>query len=374
MLSGGGARAAYQVGVLAAVAEHVPALEISILTGVSAGGINTVYLAAHPGPFRDAVGGLRREWEKLTPKQVYRVRPISLGRSAIRWIFQMLLRRGGPSTLKGLMDMSPLRTFLGACVKFDGIDANIRRNRLWAVALSATCYDTGKTVTFVQGARDVPMWERHMRVATRDRLRLDHVIASSAIPIAFPAVKLNGGFYGDGSVRQTAPLAPAIHLGARRILAIAMRAERPTPACSPSANAYPAAAQVMGTLLHSVFLDSLDTDAERLDRVNELLRAIPAGAPVPGGLRPVDLLMLRPSRDLGSLARGMDADLPAMVRMVLKGVGGEREESADFLSYLLFEPTYIKTVLELGYEDGRRQWPKVAAFLDRWEAERAVGR
>ncbi len=377
VLSGGGARAAYQVGVLSAIAEQAPELSISILTGVSAGAINTMYLAAHPGPFRDAVAGLRREWRTLTPDRVYRVRPVRLGSAALRWVLQMALRRrGSPSTVRGLMDMRPLRAFLDRCIRFGDIDANIRAGRLRAVALSATCYDSGKTVTFVQGAPDVEMWERHMRFATRAAITLDHLMASAAIPIIFPAVKLDGGFYGDGSVRQTAPLAPAIHLGARRVLAVAMRAGRPAPACAPESSDYPAAAQVMGTLLHSVFLDSLEADAERLDRVNELLRAIAPGTR-PRGLRPVDLLMLRPSRDLASLARGMDVELPRMVRMALQGVGGEREQSADFLSYLLFQPNYISTVMQLGYEDTREQWPLVNAFLDRWDAERsgrAVGR
>lgn len=378
VLSGGGARAAYQAGVLCAIAEAAPALEICILTGVSAGAINTLYLAAHPGPFSDAVTGLRREWERLTPDQVYRVRPIRLGRSVLRWVVQMLLRRRTAApTLKGLMDMGPLRQFLSECVDFDGIEANIRRGQPRAVALSATCYDTGKTVTFVQGGGDVEMWERHMRVATRTTITVDHLTASASIPLVFPAVKLDGAFYGDGSVRLTAPLAPAIHLGARRILAVAMRSSVPAPACTPGAGDYPAAAQVLGTLLHAVFLDSLDADVERLERVNELLRAIPAGARAPEKLRPVDLLIMRPSRDLGSLARGMEAQLPATVRTVLRSVGGEREQSSDLLSYLMFHPRYIGPVLELGYEDAKAHAREIDAFLERWEAERsgkAVGR
>lgn len=373
VLSGGGARAAYQVGVLCAIAEEAPGLAVPILTGVSAGAINTVFLAAHRGSFVEAVHELRDQWSTLTPDKVYRVRPIQLGRRLLRWVLQMLFRgRTSPSTVRGFMDMGPLRRFLDGCIDTTGIDANIEAGRLRAVALSTTCYNTGQTVTFVQGARDVTMWERHMRLATRVNVMLDHLLASAAIPIVFPAVKLGGAFYGDGSVRQTAPLAPAIHLGANRIIAIAMRAGRPTPGCAPEASDYPAAAQVLGTLLHSVFLDSLDTDAERLDRVNALLKALPSDREGPGGLKPVDLLLLRPSRDLGGLARGVHLELPRLVRAALRGLGGERVESADFLSYLLFQPSYIRSVMELGYEDARRQWEEIGAFLERPSA-RAVG-
>lgn len=363
VLSGGGARASYQVGVLSAIAERYPDLDIPILTGVSAGAINTVYLASHPGPFRQAVEGLRTEWGRLTPDRVYRIRPIHIGRALSHWVVNMVLRRGSPQpSLQGLMDMDPLRGFLAAAMPVEGIKRNIDSGRTRAVALSATCYSSGATVTFVQAASDVPIWERHMRVAQRTKITIGHLMASAAIPIVFPAVKLGDAFYGDGSVRQTAPLAPAIHLGARRIIGIAMRATAVTEACAPREQ-YPVAAEVFGMLFHSVFLDSLDADAERLELINALVRAASDPAAVPGGMRPVDLLLLRPSRDLGDLAKGCTVELPRLVQLVVSSVGGERARSSDFLSYLMFQPDYTGLLMELGYEDAMGRAGEIDEFL-----------
>ena len=363
VLSGGGARAAYQVGVLSAIAERCPDLAIHILTGVSAGAINTVYLASHPGPFRQAIEGLRTEWGRLSPGRVYRIRPVHLGRGMLRWLTNMILRSGpAQPSLRGLMDMDPLRGFLATCMPVEGIQRNIDAGRLRAVALSATCYDNGATVTFVQAARHVPVWERYMRVAVRTPITVGHLMASAAIPIVFPAVKLDGAFYGDGSVRQTAPLAPAIHLGARRIIGIAMRARTEPMVCNQMQD-YPVAAEVFGLLFHSVFLDSLDADVERLERVNALLRTLPERATAPEGMRPVDLLLFRPSRDLGALASGCSVELPRLVRLVVSSMGGGRANSADFLSYLMFQPEYTGLLMELGYEDAMQRADAIDEFL-----------
>ena len=366
VLSGGGARACYQVGVLAAITERVPDLEIPIVTGVSAGAINAASLASSPGSFSSAVGTLRREWKRLTTDQVYCVRPVSVFSSSFRWIFQMLLgRRSGPGVLRGLMDMSPLRRFLGDSIVLDGISRNIESGRLDAVALSSTSYTTGRTVTFVQSAEKVPMWERALRVSVRTDLRLDHILASAAIPIVFPAIKLADGFYGDGSVRQTAPLAPAIHLGARKLIAISMRMPRGPVWPSVPIGDYPAAAEVVSLLFNSVFLDSIDADAERLERVNQLVAALPAGYDPPTGLRAVDLLLLRPSRDIGELAKGYENNLPPFVRFVVRGLGGRRARASDLVSYLLFEPAFTETLMDLGYSDASAQWPEIERFIER---------
>jgi len=366
VLSGGGARAAYQVGALSAIAEISPRLSIPIVTGVSAGAINTVYLAAHQGAFHEAVGGLVREWKRLTPRRVYRVRPVHIGRAMLRWVFNMLVPHRVPRpALRGLMDADPLRGFLASCMDVDGIRKNVAAGRLRAAALSATRYATGETVTFVQGAPDLVLWERSMRVALRARLTVDHLMASASIPLIFPAVRVEGAFYGDGSVRQTAPLAPAIHLGAGRIVAISMRNRQPIghPA-SETESEYPVAARVFGLLMHSVFLDSLDADAERLDRFNELLALLPRGAAAPAGIRRVDLLMLRPSRDIGGLADDSAVRLPSTVRFLVSSIGGStRARTADFLSYLMFEPGYIGRLMELGYEDTMARRAEVAEFL-----------
>ncbi len=366
VLAGGGARAAYEVGVLAGVAERAPGLEFPIVTGVSAGAINAVHLAAHPGPLAAAVGALRAQWSRLVVERVYRIRPGRLARGLLLGAAHTALGRGGEAAaVRGLLDMSPLREFLGANLDFAQLDANIAAGRLRAAAVSATSYATGQTVTFVHGPPDAPTWQRALRYAVRSRLTLDHVVASAALPILFPAVRIGDGFYGDGSLRQTAPLAPAIHLGARAILVVTQRSDPerpPSPPPAPAPREYPALAEVIGLLLHAIFLDALEADAERLERVNRLVTALPE-AQRPDGLRPIRLLMLRPSRDLGALAAGCGVQLPPLVRWLVRGMGGQRATAVDFLSYLLFDPVYTNALTELGYADVRAQWPRIERFL-----------
>ncbi len=364
VLSGGGARAAYQVGVLAAVAERLPSLTIPIITGVSAGAINATYLAGHRGPLSRAVKELQGEWLRLTSDQVYRLPATGVAKAVARVVARRLRLRREPG-VHGLLDVRPLARFLRELVDFEGIDHNIEAGRLKALALSATSYATGETVTFVHGRPDAPIWQRAQRIAVRERVSVTHVLASCAIPIIFPAVRLDGGFYGDGSVRQTAPLSPAIHLGARRILAIGMRANT-TIAGEPAwrGQDYPSPAQVAALLLHSVFLDALDADVERAERINRLIDAFPPGTVLPGDLQPVKLFQIRPSRDLGALARGYVPRLPMLMDAIVRGIGGKEERGADFLSYLLFEPEYTGLLMELGHEDAVAQWPKLQELLD----------
>lgn len=359
ILSGGGARAAYQAGVLVALAELAPDLQLPIITGVSAGAINAMYLAQHPGPIALAANGLREQWDRLTSEQVYRARVGALVTGAVRGLFGGLAHQGaGGPAIHGLLDMQPLRHFLTRAVNLEGVRRNIAAGRLRAVALSATSYGDGCTVTFVEGADDVEPWTRAQRYAVPAHLTIDHVMASAAIPIVFPAVRLpNGGYYGDGSVRQTAPLAPAVHLGARRLIAVGMRATRPEQ--GTQRRDYPTSAEVLGLVMHSIFLDSLDADIERLERVNYLLKS----AGEPGDLRPVDLLLLRPSRNLGGMAREYPFAVPGAVRWVVRAMGGGRREGADFLSYLLFAPPFTTDLMDLGYHDTVGRKGRIEDFL-----------
>src|SRR2546426_10936727 len=367
VLAGGGARAAYEVGVLSAIAERAPGLEFPIVTGVSAGAINAVYLAAHPETLPAALGALRDEWRQLVPDRVYRIRPWRLGRALVRGVAGALLgTRGEGAVVRGLMDMSPLRDFLAARLNCDGIDAKIAAGRLRAVALSATAYLSGETVTFVHGPPDAPTWRRALRHAIRERLTLDHVMASAALPILFPAVRIGDEFYGDGSVRQMAPLAPALHLGARAVVAIGLATPR---AAGPHARAgaYPSAAEAMGLLFHAIFLDALEADAERLERLNRLLAVLPPGAAAPEGLRPVELLLLRPTRDLASLVAGQTRLLPPGVRLMIRALGGHRDAASELLSFLLFHPAHTSRLVEAGYEDVGAQWPLIERFFEKLE-------
>jgi NTE family protein len=364
VLGGGGARASYEVGILSAIADRVPTLEFPILTGVSAGAINAAYLAAHPGSFAEAVRALRADWLQLVADRVYRVRPLRVGPALLRVLAAFALRRRtDPATVRGLVDIQPLREFLAAIINFAGIDPKIAAGRLQAVALSATAYGSGETVTFVQGPPDAPTWQRAMRQGVRASLTLDHVMASAALPVLFPSVRLDGVFYGDGSVRQTAPLSPAIHLGARGILVITQQGDPRQPVTAAVPREYPTFAEVVGLLLHAVFLDALEADVERLERLNRLLARVPA-APPPEGLRPINLLVLRPSRNLGALARGSGATLPPLLRWGVRMMGGEQAAGADFLSYLVFDPAYTNTLIELGYADAQAGWERIERFLD----------
>ncbi len=363
VLSGGGARAAYQAGVVCAIADRAPQVNVPIITGVSAGAINAISLAAHPGTFAESAKSLRHEWAELTVDNVYRIQLEGVWRSALRWVGRRLLRRKRDTVVRGLFDMSPLCGFLGGRRDLATIERKIQSGALTAVALSATSYGTGETITFVEGVESLVMWERAQRKAVRERLSWDHVLASSAIPLLFPAIRIGRGFYGDGSVRQSAPLAPAIHLGARRILAIGMRPLWGRRSLETDTGEYPSAAQIMGTLFHAIFLDALDGDAERLQRVNRTLARLPSGATPPSGLKPVDLLVLRPSKDLGALARPHWGRLPPVMRRLVRSIGGRQEGSADFLSYLLFDPAYTEPLMDLGYRDTVEQWSSIERFL-----------
>jgi NTE family protein len=306
---------------------------------------------------------LQGEWLRLTSDQVYRLPATGVAKATARVLGRRLRLRREPG-VHGFLDVRPLARFLRAVVDFEGIDHNIAAGRLKALALSATSYASGETVTFVHGAPDVSIWQRAQRSAVRAQISITHVLASCAIPIIFPAVRLDGGFYGDGSVRQTAPLSPAIHLGAQRILAIGMRAA--TPPGVPSTlegQDYPTPAQVTALLLHSVFLDALDADVERLQRVNRLLEALPPGISLPEDMRLIKLFRIRPSRDLGAMARGYVPRLPMLMDLIVKSIGGREERGADFLSYLLFEPEYTGLLMELGHEDAMAQWGEMEGLL-----------
>ena len=368
VLPGGGARAAYQVGVLAALAERLPDLEFPILTGVSAGAINTIYLAAHPGALAQAVAGLQVAWGRLTTEQVFRVRPGSLAGAAARWFLASLFRRrSGPTPMRGLLDTQPLREFLEATIDVRGIQANIDAGRLRTAALSTTSIASGRSVTFIQGRGDEPAWQRPQHAGLRTSLGLEHVMASAAIPILFPAVLLSGEFFCDGSVGQTAPLAPAIHIGARAAFVIGLKTSSRAAAPAPAGRPYPSVAEVSGLLLDTIFQDQLEADADHLARINGLLAALPAQMPAPQALRPIDLLLLRPRRDLATLSRGLATSLPRHVRRVVDGIGGRREGAAEFLSYLLFEPEFTSQLVELGYEDVGAQWPEIERFFAKLE-------
>lgn len=368
MLGGGGARGAYQAGVLRGIARRHPGLNLDILTGISAGAVNTIFLAAHPGPLPAASDALVRLWLGLTPAQVFDVKPRHLVTNTLRWAIRLVA--GGhdrKEPTRGLLDTDPLRRFLGRVLVTDadgalpGIEWNLREGKLHAVALSATSYTTGQSVTWVE-ARDVELWQRPQRRSELARLTVEHVMASSALPMLFPAVQVGSEWFGDGGVRLTAPLSPPLHLGACKILTIATRYPRSrAEADRPLTNGYPPPAQVLSVLYNSIFLDLIDEDILRLERINRLIDDLKPEERE--GMRRVDILVLRPSRDLGKFAAEFEPRLPRMFRYLTRGLGTQRTASPDILSLLMFQEDYLRRLVELGEADAEANADRIEAFL-----------
>ncbi|MAF64346.1 MAG: patatin [Planctomycetes bacterium] len=368
-LGGGGARGAYQLGLLRHLSRRFPELEVPILTGVSAGGINAAFLANHTGSFARKVDTLLEWWLSITVDQVFRVDGSSLVSHLLRGLAQFAWfgGRDGARQLRGMVDTAPLRALLqrgltgGADGELTGIESNLSQSDLRAVALTTTRYDTGQTVIWTQG-RDISVWKRPQRLARAGKLRVEHVLASAALPWLFPAVRIGKNWYGDGGVRLHAPLAPAIHLGADRILAISTRYGRNDAEVDLSkTDLYPPPAQVAGILLNSIFLDLLDQDAYNLERVNDLLKRVPEQER--GDLRQIDLLVLRPSRDLGKLANEYEPSLPPLFRFLTRRLGTRSSRNQDLLSLIMFQPDYIEQLIATGERDAEERAEEIAQFL-----------
>jgi len=382
VLTGGGARAAYQVGALKAIAEFCPGKlsPFRIFAGVSAGAINAVSIASGADEFRVATDRLSDIWRNLSPERVYRTDTRGLVGIGSRWLKD--LSAGGllgSSRINYLLDTSPLRDLLAETLPVSRLSLHFRSGALRGMAVSTTSYADSLAVTFFDGARDIEPWQRSTRIGVRQRLRLQHILASSAIPIFFPPVRIRGLYYGDGCVRMHAPLSPAIHLGADRILAIGVQTARsarpPTPSSPPHRDWLPPS-EIAGVLMNAVFLDALEADVERLERVNRTVSLLPPdqrGVPAQP-LRAIPILVLRPTQDLGTLASDQYMRFPRMLRYLLKGIGATGETGSDLLSYLAFEPDYVGRLMELGYADTLRRRGAVGDFLEGAVQERARSR
>lgn len=370
VLSGGGARSAYQVGVLKYIAEAFPRAYFPIMTGVSAGAINTAHLGNHTGTFEEAAEHLVDSWTGLELEHIVEVES---GFSMLWGLLRRYSREGesplSPDAVRkkhGLLNTNPLWNYLRDQLEapegvLTGVSANLEDGRLQALSVTTTNYMTGQTVTWVQGD-DFDVWERPNRISIHTRLTVNHVMASTALPLVFPAVRIGDAWYGDGAIRLSSPLAPAVHLGANRILAISTRYQRSREeADKPAVHGYPPAAQIIGVLMNSIFLDALDRDAFTLERLNTLLEELPAHKR--HGMRPVKLLRLRPSVDLGRLAYDYEDAIPGAFQFLTTGLGTRETESPDWLSVLLFAPSYIDRLLDIGYHDARRQHDRIEEFL-----------
>jgi NTE family protein len=370
VLTGGGARAAYQVGVLRQLARVFPDLSPDVLTGVSAGGINAAYLAAHQQSFGRKLENLVDIWTSLRIEDVFRVDLRDLASRTVGWGGRLL--SGGRSTLpraRSLFDTAPLRSLLDRMLEaksgsIDGITRSLEDGWLRAIALTASSYTTGQSITWVQtrGDSGIQTWERPQRRSTSCSLRVDHVMASSALPFFFPAVDVDGAWYGDGGIRLTAPLSPAVHLGARHIIAVSTRyAGTREEADRPAVVGYPPPAQVAGVLYNAIFLDQLDSDALHMQQINDFVAWLPEAHR--DGLRRIELLVLRPSQDLGRLANAYEPELPRAFRFLTRGLGTRETRSNDMLSLVMFQTDYVKRLIELGEGDAAAWLPEIRRFL-----------
>jgi NTE family protein len=357
VLPGGGARGAFQVGVLKAIAELMPPRACNpfpVISGTSAGAINSVVLASKARHYSVAVDELERVWSHFRSKQVFRTDSWTMFKSSMHWMTAIVfggLIVGAP---RSLLDNTPLRSLLSRNVRFPRIQASIDNGYLDAVAVTAASYGSARSMTFFQAAAGKQQWARTRRVGIRQELHLDHLMASIAVPMIFPPVRIGGEYFGDGAMRQATPLSPAIHLGADRILVIGVRDETADPEADPgSPQPFPSMAQIAGYMLDTLFMDGLYSDLERMTRINQLIDSVEplkrTGTLIK--MRPIDTMVIVPSKDLRVIAHKHRKELPLPLRALLRGVGGKSPAENRLLSFLLFERGYTQELIDLGYQD-----------------------
>jgi NTE family protein len=365
VLSGGGARGAYQVGVLRELVEQgfLAQERVDILVGSSAGSINAAAVAAWSDDLQRGVAGLERVWREIHPAQVYRTDMASLGRIGARWAWDLSFGGAtGHVQPKSLLDTAPLRELLAAHIPFERIATNVAARHVAALAIIATDLYTSNGVIFLEAAPDTPLWTRRRWRIERTPIRVEHLVASSAIPIFFPSVAIGGRYFGDGSIRNTAPLSPAINLGAERIIAIGVSG--PTPEkVTASPLEPPTVAQVAGVLLDAVMLDAIEVDVEHSERVNASVQHHETGDE-DAVFRKVDVLWIRPSHRVRGLAEELVHRLPVVVHYLLRGLGSDASV-AELASYLLFDSTFCSKLIDLGREDVAAERERIARFFDR---------
>jgi len=367
ILTGGGARAAYQVGVLKAIRELLSLPDknpFHILCGTSAGAVNAATLAVFADNFDAAVGNLLEVWENFHVHHVYRSDPIGIARVGARWLAAvMLVARTSPVSL---LDNGPLADVLSRTLDFGRIQENIDDGCLYAISITCSGYTSGQSVSFYQGGPGTEAWERTQRVGAAMPIRVEHLMASSALPFIFPAVKINREFFGDGSMRQTAPISPALHLGADKVLVVGT-AGQPTEAEPPRVRGslYPSLAQIAGHALNSIFLDSLNADIERLQRINRTISLIPPDTAKEAGLplRKIKVLVIAPSQPIERMVVRHVSELPWTIRFLLRGIGAMNRNGSNLASYLLFEQGYCRALIDLGYQDTMARRAEVLEFL-----------
>jgi NTE family protein len=373
VLTGGGARAAYQVGVIQAIADFSITKEIpfNVVTGVSTGAINGSYLFSRADNFRAGAQGLWDLWLNIHSQKVFRADSMSMAAMGTKWLGMLGAGSlyGSKKKINYLLDTDPLRELLEKELQLENLPQFFKDGILRGVAVSATNYLTGTAISFYDGAEDLKPWVRSTRLGVQTQLSVEHIMASSAIPIFFPPVKISGTFYGDGCIRLTSPLSPAIHLGADRLIAVGIRYPRTHDEIikynQEQTKSEITIAEISGMLLNAVFLDSLETDIERMERINNTISIMPLKdqSKMTSRLRQIPLLTLRPSLDLAELAIGTLHEFPSIIRFLLRGLGAKENKGWDLFSYLAFEKAYTNQLIELGYMDTLRLKNTILEFM-----------
>jgi NTE family protein len=370
VLSGGGARAAYQVGVLKGIASILPRSVYNpfpIICGTSAGAINALSIAGRAGPFRLRTKKLERIWHELTPADVYRTDATGVIKNTFHLLASFVHSGYGIGRPISLLDNSPLRQMMEDYVKFDYLDTAIDNGELQAIAITAMSYASGKSVTFFQGHEQIPAWNRSRRRGEKIPISIDHLMASTAIPGLFPAVQIDSDYFGDGAVRQLKPISPALHMGANKLLIIGVSDNPSHSQKSTEMQHSPSTAQIVGHMFNSAFIDAVESDLETLQSINRLASALPQSLRDKNNisdLNPVDVLSISPSESIDKIAQNYLHELPRSLRLFLRLTGATaRGGGSSAASYLLFEPGFCRELIDLGMRDAQAKEDEIRQFF-----------
>lgn len=368
ILTGGGARAAYQVGVLKAIADILPHKAqnpFEIICGTSAGAINAVSLACYSADYRDAIRRILKIWANFRAEHVFRTDILGISRTGARWLSSLMLGGLGKNNPNCLLDRAPLHALLSRYIPTEYIQKAIDNGHIHAVSVTVSGYTSHQSVSFYHGHPSIEPWSRSRRLGCPSPITIDHLMASSAIPFLFESVKVHREFFGDGSMRQIAPISPALHLGANRVLVVGNRQEDNLSAERVTNPPYPTLGQIAGHTLDSIFLDSLEADLERLERINRTVDLIPDKTKQRHGieLRKIDVMVISPSEDIGEIARHYMHQLPKTIRFLMRGIGAGSKSDSSLGSYLLFEKGYTRALIDLGYKDAMQQKEELKELL-----------
>ena len=370
VLTGGGMRAAYQVGVLKAVAEFLPRYAhnpFPIICGTSAGAINAAALAVGAQNFRNGVQYLTNTWRSFHASRIYRTDVIGVFNNTVFWLTGLLFSAVGINKLNkvSLLDNTPLIELLEQMLPYEKIQEAVDTGLLYALSITASGYGSGQSVTFYQGAEQIVPWKRTGRAGMATKIEIKHLLASASLPFIFPATLINREYFGDGSMRQIAPLSPALHLGATSVLVIGVTAnghvQQPE---RTDISAYPSLAQIAGHALNSIFLDSMEVDLERIKKINDLVAIMPEELRVSSNLKHIEVLVISPSKPIEKIAERYAAELPWTIRWLLRLIGARQRSGSTLVSYLLTERKFCRALIELGYQDAMKQRAEIERFLE----------